>query len=154
MSETHNFSRRRLLQLAAASLVVVSGCSVFRTTSELDEAREELRNLLREIADGEAEEVRLLAIAHRIDTRANELGSEHTAFTENFNELAAKRDVTSDHLTNLVTDYETRRVWLRDDLLRLQDELQAALSDDDWNGVQRIMNRKGEAIAGKAERAG
>ena len=151
MSETQNISRRRVLQLAAASMVVVSGCSIFRTTSELDEARDELRALLGELADGEGEEVRLLAIGKRIDTRANELVDEHVAFIENFNKLAANRDVTAGELTDLVGDYEKRRVWLRNDLLRLQDSMKAALPADEWERVLGIMNRKGEVIAGRAK---
>ena len=147
MPESRNISRRRILQLAAASLLVVSGCSIFRTTSELDEAREELRALLDELANDGGAEVRLLTLGRRIDTRASELVDEHQAFIENFNKLAANREVTADELATLVNDYETRRIWLRDDLLRLQDTMEAAMSDDEWERVLRILNRKGEAIA-------
>jgi hypothetical protein len=153
-SGSDEISRRRMLQLVAASLVVVSGCSVFRTTSELEEAREELRALLGELADGDAERVRLLAIGHRINARANELVGEHRAFIRNFNNLAANRDVTTDELTSLVADYEARRIWLRDDLLRLQDSMKAALSADEWERVLDILNRKGGAITEKARVAG
>mgnify|MGYP001812594556 CR=1 FL=1 len=153
-SGTANVSRRRMLQLVAASLAVVSGCAVFRSTSELDEAREDLRALLGELADGDAERVQLLAIGNRIDTRANELVGEHRAFIENFNGLAANRDVTADELTSIVADHEARRVWLRNDLLRLQDRMKAALPADEWERTLEILNRTGEAVAGQAKAGG
>ena len=149
-----DISRRRVLQLAAASMLVISGCSVFRTTSDLEAARDDLRALLTELADGEAETTQLLAIGHRIDTRASELVGEHEAFIENFNKLAASRDVTADELTSMVVDYEARRAWLRNDLLRLQDTLKAALPADEWTSALGILNRKGEAIAGSAKAGG
>jgi hypothetical protein len=139
--------RRQFLNLAAASLLLVSGCATFRSGSDLDTYQEELRRLLDDIAENYGEQLRLTSIARRIEIRSHELVAEHQEFVDTLNSLMSTRDVTEVQLMQSVDSYSGRRKWLRNDLLQLQDELHNALAPDEWAEVITILNRTGQAVA-------
>ncbi len=139
--------RRQFLKLAAAALLLVSGCATFRGGSDLDEYQEELRRLLDDLAGNYGEQVRLTSIARRIEIRSRELVAEHQEFVDTFNSLMSTRDVTEVQLRQSVDSYSHRRNWLRNDLLQLQDELHNELAPDEWAEVITILNRTGQTVA-------
>jgi predicted nucleic acid-binding Zn-ribbon protein len=137
--------RRRLLKLAAASLLLAAGCTNTRQDSDLDAAMSELDRLLDEM--GENEQRQVTSIVQRIQTRARELAAEHRTFTDNFDSQLSSYHVTEAQLEQLIETYNRRRTLLRNDLLHLQDELHAAMSPDDWAEVMRVLNRAGKSMA-------
>jgi hypothetical protein len=138
-------SRRQLLKLAAASLLVITGCTNVRQESYLDEALNELNKLLDGMDDNEQQ--RVTCIVQRIRARARELADEHRIFTESFDSLLVTYDTTEAQLQQLVGDYNRRRMAKRNDLLQLQDELHAAMTPGDWAEVARVLNRAGKSLA-------
>ena len=137
--------RRRLLKLAAAAMLVATGCTGARRASDLDTAMTELNQLLAGLDDTERHKV--TAIAQRIQVRARELADEHRSFTDNFDRQLSTYDATEAQLQQLVDDYNRRRPLKRNDLLHLQDELHAAMTPDDWSRVVRVLNRAGKSLA-------
>jgi len=93
--------KRRFLNLAAASSLLVSGCATFRGR---------LRS--RHIPG------RITAIACRIEIRSHGLVAEHQEFVDSLNSLMSTRDVTEVQLRQSVDSYNGRRKWLRIDLLQ------------------------------------
>lgn len=146
MSLTTRINRRQLVGLAAASLLVVTGCSTFRRSSDPEKQLDELRNLLDEIAENHGEQVRLASIARRIEIRARELVSENQEFVGSFDSLMKTRDVTETQLRWAIDSYSDRRMWLRNDLLQLQDELHQALEPDEWAEVVEILNHASHSL--------
>ncbi len=147
MSLTTKINRRQLVGLAAASLLVVTGCSTFRRSSDLEKQRDKLKNLLDEIAENHGEQVRLASIARRIEIRARELVSESQEFIGSFDSLMSTRDVTEAQLRWAINSYSGRRKWLRNDLLQLQDELHQSLEPDEWAEVVEILNHSSHSLA-------
>ena len=137
--------RRQLLKLAAASLLVVTGCTAVRPPPDLDTAINELNRLLDEMDD--VEQRRVTSIVQRIQQRANELASEHRTFTGSFDRLLTAYDTTEAQLAQLTDSYNASRTRKRNDLLHLQDELHAAMTPDDWSEVVRVLNRAGKSLA-------
>ena len=137
--------RRRLLKLAAASMLIINGCTNVRQASDLELAMSELDRLLDEMEDDEQH--RVTAIVQRIQTHARELAGEHRTFTESFDRMLATYDTTEEQLEQLIGDYNQRRTVKRNDLLQLQDELHTAMEPDEWSEVVRVLNRAGKSLA-------
>lgn len=139
-------SRRQALKLAVSSVLLITGCTSMRSGSGLDSAVDELNSLLDEtVTDGEY--TLLSAIAGKIENRARQLVAEHKTFTDNFDRLLSTYDTEEAQLKQLVEGYVIRRKGLRDDLLRLQDELHFAMTPDEWDRVVQVLNRTGDAIS-------
>ena len=138
-------SRRRVLKLAAASVLLVAGCATFRQGSDLDAAMSDLEGLVGEIA-GNGEQVWLTSIVRRIEIRARDLVAEHREFVDSFDLLLREHAVTEMQLNQLIEAYARRREWLRNDLLRLQDELHASMTPGDWADVVQVLNRTGKKV--------
>ncbi|MGI9343609.1 MAG: hypothetical protein ACR2QV_12230 [Gammaproteobacteria bacterium] len=136
--------------LAIASMLVISGCAIRRSETDLEAYRAELRDLLASLASNDADEVTLLSIAQRISIRSGDLVAEHEEFAVSFGALMGERDATEEQLADMVDQHQDRRKWLRDDLLRLQDELHAQLGPDEWVEVTAVLNRKAPAVSGAA----
>jgi hypothetical protein len=139
-------SRRQALKLATASVLLVTGCATFRQGSDLDAAMSDLDGLLDQMA-GNGEQVWLASIARRIKIRAQDLVAEHREFVDSFDRLLREYSVTEVQLNQFIKAYARRRKWLRNDLLRLQDELHASLTPDEWAEVVQVLNRTGKAVA-------
>lgn len=139
--------RREFLNLAVASMVLVSGCATFTRGSDLEEYQDELRRFLEDTGENQGEQLWLASIARRIEIRSNELVAEHQEFVGTINSLMSTRDVTEEQLSQSVDSYSRRRMWLRDDLLQLQDELHSALAPDEWEEVISLLNRTGREVA-------
>jgi hypothetical protein len=131
-------------------MLVISGCANLRRGSDLDAYQMELRDLLEGMADDDADEVALLSVAQRISIRSRDLVAEHQEFAASFAALMSERDATEEQLADMVGRHQDRRQWLRDDLLRLQDELRAQIGPDDWADVSAVLNRKAPAVSGSA----
>lgn len=138
-------SRRRVLKLAVASVLLVSGCTTM-SSSDLDKAVSNLNGLLDEIADNERQEL-LTSIAQRIKLKAQELGAEHHAFVDSFDRMLKNHDTTEAQLKQIIEAYSKRRQQLRNDLLGLQDELHTSMTPDEWSRVVEVLNQTGKAIA-------
>lgn len=106
----------------------------------------DLDGLLDETA-GNGEQVWLASIARRIKIRAQDLVAEHREFVDSFDRLLREYSVTEVQLNQFIKAYARRRKWLRNDLLRLQDELHASLTPDEWAEVVQVLNRTGKAVA-------
>ena len=137
--------RRRFLKLAAASMLVVTACTSARHRSDLDTAMDELNQLLDDMDTPEQQ--RVTVIAQRIRARARELADEHRTFTDSFDRMLKTYDSTEVQFTQLITGYNQRRKQMRNNLLRLQDELHTAMTPDDWAEVVRVLNRAGKSLA-------
>ena len=145
---THSIpiSRRQALKLAVSSVLLITGCTSMRSGSGLDSAVDELNSLLDETVT-DSEYTLLSAIAGKIENRARQLVAEHKTFTDNFDRLLSTYDTEEAQLKQLVEGYVIRRKGLRDDLLRLQDELHFAMTPDEWDRVVQVLNRTGDAIS-------
>ena len=106
----------------------------------------ELDRLLDEMNDDQQR--RLADIAQRIQARARELAGEHRTFTDSFDRMLTAHDTTEAQLERLTADYNRQRRIKRNELLRLQDELHAAVTPDDWSDIVRALNRAGQSLAG------
>lgn len=138
-------NRRRLLEVAVASLLVVSGCATLRQTTELDSSINGLAAALSSIPD-DGNQVMLQSIARRIEIRARNLAAEHQEFVDSFDRLLSEYETTEAQLHQMIEQYAKRRKWLRDDLLYLQDELHASLEPEDWTKVVEMLNQTGRAV--------
>lgn len=141
-------SRRQALKLAAASVLLVAGCATFRQGSDLDAAMSDLDGILNDIARN-GKQVWLASIARRIGIRARDLVAEHQEFVDSFDRLLSERDVTEAQLKQMIEAHVKRRERLRNDLLRLQDELHASMTPDDWAKVVQVLNRTGKAVTNR-----
>ena len=140
-------SRRRIVGLMVASLLVISGCARFRRDSDLEQAQNELRVLLEDIADSDAERAELVSIAQRIGTEVNALLSAQQIFLTSFDDQLNSYDVSEQQVMATVNSFTPQRVSMRNNLLGLQSELQAALTPDEWTAVLEVLNRKGAALS-------
>ncbi len=140
-----SMNRRRLLEVAVASILVVSGCVSLRQTSELDTSITSLTTTLDTISD-DGNQVMLQSIARRIEIRARSLAAEHQEFVDSFDRLLSEYEATEAQLHKVIDKYAKRRRWLRDDLLYLQDELHASLEPEDWTKVVEMLNQTGRAV--------
>ena len=50
-------------------------------------------------------------------------------------------------LKRIGSEYQARRITLRNDLLRLQDELRAELTAEEWDKVVDALNKKAKSVA-------
>lgn len=140
-----SLERRRVLRLAAASVLVVGGCANLNRTSDLDASLQDLDTLLAQSApEGAQDDVN--AIARRIESRARDLATEHREFVNGFDRMLAKHSATEAQLDQLIEIHQRRRTWLRNDLLYLQEELRAALSPQDWAQVAKVLNETGTGV--------
>ena len=138
-------SRRTVLVgIAGSALLLANACALFRPRSELDIALAELESILSQVDSEDDDDV--MAIASKIKTQAIGLLETHEAFAKEFNRMAADRQVTKGALVELAEAYDPRRLAQRDELLRSQDELHAAVPDDAWEEVLAVLNRKGRAV--------
>jgi outer membrane murein-binding lipoprotein Lpp len=141
-------SRRETLRitLAASALLLVAGCSMFRKSdSDLDKAFSNLRATLDEIATDTDQQERLIAIAGQIETACRGLTDEHDAFVEQFEGDARQRDISSSALEQVVEGFAERRTEHRNQLLVLQDELRAELTEQEWAMALEALNQTQEA---------
>ena len=136
-------SRREVLRVgvASASLFVVSGCSLFGGGSELEEARSELVEALKKLEREQPQEVQLLAIARRIGAESRVMVDEHLASLLDLDGLSRNADVSAAELTTFGKSFRAHRNDVLMDLLRLQDELRAELTDEEWPTVVKAINR-------------
>lgn len=146
MAAMTKISRRLIVRLAAASLLVISGCTVFRQSRDLDQALEDLETLLNQFADDTDEQNRLKAAAERIGAVSRELATENADFLGQLDAMLNDRDATDAALTQTVDAHRERRASLRNDLLTQQDEIHAALTPDQWAEVVEVLNRSGPAM--------
>jgi hypothetical protein len=122
---------------------------MLRNESELESGLAELDSLL-EMIGGQSDD-RLAALARKISEQSHGLMDAHDVFESEFNRLAADRGVQDDALTQLVADYDTNRLQLRNEFLRTQDELHQAVPKDAWPDVLEALNRKQQArVPGRA----
>lgn len=140
-------SRRQVLRLAVASVLLVSGCAGMTSSSDLDAATNDLSIVLEQVGDNDDQE-QLVSIARRIESKARELAAEHREFANNFDSLLSDYEATEAQLGQKIEAYATRRRLLRDELLHLQDELHVAMTPDDWARVVQVLNQTGKALAG------
>jgi hypothetical protein len=136
------------VSLVTAATLVVTGClSPERSGPDLASAQRQLKRALDDVADDEVARTRLYSIAEQIERRARQLVEEHEAFLVRFDELSRNRGTTESELMDLVDSVAVRqRTALRDDLLRLQDELRAEVTRDDWAIVAEVLNGSGGRI--------
>ena len=128
-------SRRAFVRagLAAAALVALGGCSMFRRSSDLDTAYSDLQETLDKLTEDEVRQSRLASIARRIENRCQELTQEHDEFRDRFDLLSRNRDTTSADLVEVVEGFAARRKTQRNELFRLQDELRRELTEEEWD---------------------
>ncbi len=142
-------SRRDALRvsLASAALLVVAGCQAGGRSKQLESASEELRRTIKGMSENDVERVRLASIARRLEARSRELLVDYREFQADFDTLSINRDVSSSELSRMTDEYQARRIAGRNDLLRLQDDLRAELTADEWDEVVDVLNRKAQSIA-------
>ena len=143
-------SRRDALRvsLASAALLVVAGCQAGgSSTAQLESAVKELRKTIEGMSENDVERVRLASITRRLEARSRELLVDYREFQADFDTLSINRDVSSSELSRMTDEYQARRIAGRNDLLRLQDDLRAELTADEWDEVVDILNRKAQSIA-------
>ena len=141
-------SRRDTLRiaLAASALLLVSSCGVFRRSDgELDKAFANLRATLDEIASDADQQERLIAIAGQIEQACRALTDEHDTFVAQFEGEARRRDTSSSDLEAVVAGFAERRTKHRNELLGLQDELRAELTEQEWTMAVEALNQTQEA---------
>jgi len=141
-------SRREALRiaLAASAMLLIAGCGMFRKSdSDLDKAFSNLRATLDEIAADADQQEHLIAIAGQIETACRALTDEHDAFVEQFEGDARQRDVSSSALEQVVEGFAERRTEHRNQLLVLQDELRAELTEQEWTLAVEALNHTQEA---------
>jgi hypothetical protein len=159
-SATGRISRREALRigLATASLLFVSACQSFtafpRRRSDFDSASADLNEKLDEVATDEVERARLASIARRLEAKARELITDYEEFQANLDALSIERQISSADLRRLGQEFEVRRIALRNDLLWLQDELRAELTEAEWDRVVTALNRKAEDVGRSSEISG
>ena len=148
MSDWSTVTRRDALRisLAAASLLVIGGCRSTGSTKQLDKANKDLGKALDQVADNDVQQKELASIARRIHVKVREMIEDHREFRTDFDTLSAKRGVKSEELLRIGREFQKRRVAWRDAVLRLQDELRAAVTAEEWNEVVAVLNRKAEAV--------
>ena len=145
---TKALDRREALRIALATsaLLLVSGCGSFRKSdSSLDKAYLNLQETLDDIATDDIRQDRLFSIARQIEKRCQELTREHDEIHQQFDALSRKRDTTSFELTELMEGFATRSTVERDELLRMQDELRAELTEQEWTVAVEALDQTREA---------
>lgn len=141
----HIIDRRTfIIGLGASAMMVISGCATSRNSSEMDTAFADLEVLLNQSSESNTEQ--LAAIARRIRDQSREFLNANQTFITAFNAQASSRSATSEELQQLVDNFDVDRQTMRNNLLRLQDELYAALPADAWSDVLEVLNRKSEAL--------
>ena len=144
---TRNVSRRDAIRisLAAASLLIVAGCQS-NSAKALESATRDLRKTLDGMAANDVQSARLASISRRLESRSRELMEDHLEFQGNFDTLSILPEVSSADLKRLGTAYQARRITLRNDLLRLQDELRVELTAEEWEKVVDALNKKAKSV--------
>ena len=87
--------RRELLRLMLAASLIVTGCTGFRSDTELELYQEQLRALLDSLAEEPVERIQLASIGRRIEIRSRDLVAEHAEFRESFDSLMRTRGASS-----------------------------------------------------------
>ncbi len=150
---TTSVSRRDALRisLATASLLIVAGCQS-NSAKALKSANKDLRKTLAGMAANDVQSARLASISRRLESRSRELMEDHLEFQDNFDTLSILPEVSSADLKRLGSEYQARRITLRNDLLRLQDELRAELTAEEWDEVVDALNKKAKSVARDVEK--
>ncbi len=147
---TRSVSRRDALRisLATASLLVVAGCQSGGSAARaFESASKDLRKTLDGMAANDVESARLASISRRLESRSRELLEDHLEFQSNLDTLSILPEVSSAELKRMGSEYQARRITLRNDLLRLQDELRAELTAEEWDEVVDALNNKAKSVA-------
>jgi len=141
-------SRRDALRitLAAAAMMVVAGCQTSPGSSELEAANKALRNTLEGMPASKERRARLVAIARRIETQSEAMLDDFRAFYDEFDKASIDRTVSGAELERMGREFQTRRVAQRNEMLELQDELRAELTDEEWQEVVETLNRKAASL--------
>ena len=141
-------TRRDILRisLAASAMFAIGACRSSSSHKEIDKANKELRKTLDRIAQNDVVRTELASIARGIEARAREMVTAHREFLTDFDSLTVKADVTAEQLQRKADRFQTRRLELRNSLLRLQGELRAELNAEEWAEVVDALNKKASAI--------
>ena len=115
--------------------------------SDLDRAIAELHRVLGGLTDDQAKTERLSEIAEQISVNAKTLVAQQYKFFDEFDNLSRKADTSEGVLLADIEQYQARRTEQRKRLFRLQDELRAELTDEEWQDVAQVLNRKLDAVA-------
>jgi hypothetical protein len=148
MMQTVTLNRREALRisLATSALLLIAGYSVFRNSeSDLDKAFQNLSTTIDSFAGDADQQARLISIAERIEKSCRDLTSEHDAFIEQFEAEAQRRDTSASVLDEIVEGFGQRRTVERDQLLRIQDELRAELTEQEWTTAVEALDQTRES---------
>ena len=146
--ETATLNRREALRisLASSALLLIAGCSAFRKSeSDLDKAFRNLDTTMDSLAADSDQQASLISIAERIEKTCRDLTFEHDAFVEQFEAEAQRRETSSAELEKIVQGFGQRRTSERDQLLRIQDELRAELTEQEWATAVKALDQTREA---------
>ena len=141
-------NRREALRisLASSALLLIAGCSAFRKSeSDLDKAFRNLTTTMDSLAADSDQQASLISIAERIEQSCRDLTFEHDAFVEQFEVEAQRRDTSAAELEKIVQGFGQRRTSERDQLLRIQDELRAELTEQEWVTAVKALDQTREA---------
>ena len=128
--------------LAGTAFLASSGCAAFRSKSEIDAAFADLEALLEAGNQSDAVE-----IAKRMKVGSYALLETHESFVTQFDSSARNRGVAASDLHAIVDDYLASRKSQRDEILRMQDELHAAIPASAWQEIHEVLTRKVDAVA-------
>ncbi len=133
--------RRRLIQLAIATLVLAPGCTLLNPQTEFEAAVDDLSQELNAVADNEAQDEQLQALAAQLVEQAQVLSRSHSRFTRNFKRDLADASVASEDLLAAIDAYDQQYQADLVALLELQDQLHRALEPDEWRQVAAALNQ-------------
>lgn len=134
--------------LAMGAVALLPGChSVAGSRSEFDAASADLRHELDRIAWTDERRQRLASIAARLEDTARSLVDRHERFLSDFEFISIERAEPAERLRALTDRYLEERVASRAELVRLQRELRAELTDPEWSEVVTVLNRKARLAA-------
>jgi hypothetical protein len=146
--KTMTLNRREALRisLASSALLLIAGCSVFKKSeSDLDKAFRNLRTTIDSFSADTDQQARLISIAERIEKSCRDLTYEHDTFINLFEAEAQQREISSTVLDEIVEGFGQRRTVERDQLLRIQDELRAELTEQEWKTAVEALDQTREA---------
>ena len=133
--------RRRLIRLAVTALVLAPGCALLNPRTEFESAVDDLSQELEAVADNEAQDVQLQALATRIVEQAQVLSRSHSRFTRNFKRDLADASVGPEDLLAAIDAYDRQYQSDLVALLTLQDQLHQALQPEEWRQVAAALNQ-------------
>ena len=136
---------RRDFLVCIVSVAALSGCGLLPSrASEIDRLFDELDALVANLPVQQREN--LESLADSLHKKSSQLLADHQDFLENFNDSASDRTVSGEELEDLYEAYESQRVAQRNDILRLQDDLHAAVPAEAWTDIRDVLNRKGALV--------